>query len=88
MEQNIIVVVCVLALEIHGCKFVLLKRLKFLGVQMFGMFEILGHTDVQILAAKLYLDHVACNAGGKENFLKYQYDVILGRTLKHSPPTM
>ena len=54
---------------------------------MFGMFEILGHTDVQILDTKLYLDHVACDAG-EEKFSKYQYDVILGHTLKYSPPIM
>ena len=71
-----------------GIQLVLLKCLKFLGVQTFGMFEILGCTDVQILDAKLYLDHMACNAGDKEKFSKYQYDVILGYTLKYSPPTM
>ena len=71
-----------------GVQLVLLKCLKFLGVQTFGMFEILGRTDVQILDAKLYLDHVACNAGDKEKISKYQYDLILGCTLKYSPLTM
>ena len=60
MEQNIIVVVCVLALEIHGHTISIIK-----------MFEILGCTDIQILDAKLYLDHVACDAGDKEKFSKY-----------------
>ena len=51
VEQYIIVVVRVLALEIMGIQLVLLIK----------MFEILGCTDVQILAAKLYLylDNVA-----------------------------
>ena len=71
-----------------GVQLVLLKCLKFLGVQTFGMFEIHGHTGVQILDAKLYLDHVACDARNNEKFSKYQYDVILGRTLKYSPPIM
>ena len=65
--------------------------MEFLGVQTFEMFkilEILGHTDLQILNAKLYLDQMACDAGDKEKFSKYQYDVILGHTLKYSPPVM
>ena len=51
VEQYIIVVVRVLVLEIMGIQLVLLIK----------MFETLGHTDVQILAGKLYLylDHVA-----------------------------
>ena len=32
-----------------GVQLVLLKCLKFLGVQTFGMFEILGCTDIQML---------------------------------------
>ena len=52
------------------------------------MFEFLGCTDIQILDAKLYLDHMACDAGDKEKFSKYQHDVILGCTLKYSSPTM
>ena len=69
MEQNIIVVMCMLALEIHGHTITIIE-----------MFEILGCTDVQILDAKLYLDNMACNTGDKENFSKYQHDVILGHT--------
>ena len=35
-------------------------------VLLIKMFEILGHTDIQILDAKLYLDHVACDVGDKK----------------------
>ena len=38
-------------------------------VLLIKMFEILGCTDVQILDAKLYLDHVACDAGNKEKLM-------------------
>ena len=43
-----------------------------MGIQLvllITMFEILGRTDVQILDGKLYLDHVACNAGDKEKLM-------------------
>ena len=43
-----------------------------MGIQLvllIKMFEILGHADVQILDAKLYLDHVACDAGDKEKMM-------------------
>ena len=38
-------------------------------VSLIKMFEILGHTDIQILDAKLYLEHVACDAGDKEKMM-------------------
>ena len=61
-----------------------------MGIQLvlIKMFELLGHTDVQISNAKRYFDHMACDAGDNQKFSKYQYDVILGCTLKYSPPLM
>ena len=38
-------------------------------VLLIKMFEILGCTDVQILDAKLYLDHMACDTGDKEEMM-------------------
>ena len=45
---------------------------KFMGIQLvllIKMFEILGHTDVQILDAKLYMDHMAWDARDKEKMM-------------------
>ena len=43
-----------------------------MGIQLvllIKMFEIPGCTDVQILDAKLYLDHVACDAEDKDKMM-------------------
>ena len=43
-----------------------------MGIQLvllIKMFEILGCIDIQILDAKLYLDHMACNTGDKEKMM-------------------
>ena len=43
-----------------------------MGIQLVLLIKCLkfyGCTDVQILDAKLYLDHVACNAGDKEKMM-------------------